>query len=364
MLLRRLNGQSDFGRMLLNVSATYKNSTIQHAIDDAIPATLQILGQRAVHPASEFWTEWKTRSGKTTGLRAVEHATGFHLAHRVPVLPGDESLLHPACEKLALQLAADDKDEHGHETLTNPAPFADVVETFVITTIPIPLAQAASSTSRRSCAEAVVVAHVLYILFYAIRLIRTPALSCRTHPIPSTWCWQDHHSRRIDPRIVTKEVPESLFDKRVLSLDLASIVAGTGIRGERGEGYLLIDELHTLLNLGKAEGSVNSGSMTKVCICERIVTGRCHDTTASTWRRTLRWSVVSSLLSPTVENTTSILRGLKIRYEVHHVVEISDDALVTAAGELEKAHRDVAIILLQILDERSLTDSQGRKVDF
>ncbi|KIJ22625.1 hypothetical protein M422DRAFT_276914, partial [Sphaerobolus stellatus SS14] len=77
--------------------------------------------------------------------------------------------------------------------------------------------------------------------------------------------------------------------------------------------------------------------------------------TASTWRGMLRWSIVSSQLSPTVENTTSILRDLK---------KISDGALVTAAGELEKADRDVAMVVLQILDEGSLTDSQGCKVDF
>ncbi|KAG8936857.1 chaperone ATPase hsp78 [Tulasnella sp. 418] len=153
-------------------------------------------------------------------------------------------------------------------------------------------------------------------------------------------------------RIVNKEVPESLQHKRVLSLDLAALVAGSGIRGqfeskfkallrdieEESEGLIcFIDELHMLLNLGKAEGSVDAGQMIKPALAR----GSLHmvgATTPDEYRKTIakdpalerRFQPVV-IEEPTVESTISILRGLKSRYELHHGVEISDAALVTAA---------------------------------
>ncbi|KAJ2917082.1 hypothetical protein MD484_g3350, partial [Candolleomyces efflorescens] len=152
-------------------------------------------------------------------------------------------------------------------------------------------------------------------------------------------------------RIVAKEVPESLQNKRVLSVDLASIVAGTGIRGqfeekfkalikdieeEAGNVICFIDEIHTLFNIGKAEGSVDGGQMIKPSLARglRLVGA----TTPDEYRKTIgkdaalerRFQPVT-IDEPTVGATISILRGLKPRYEVHHGVEISDGALVTAA---------------------------------
>lgn len=152
-------------------------------------------------------------------------------------------------------------------------------------------------------------------------------------------------------RIIAKEVPESLQSKRVLSLDLAALLAGTGIRGqfeekfkallrdieaEQGGVICFIDELHTLLNLGKAEGSVDAGQMIKPALARGLqLVGA---TTPDEYRKTIakdpaldrRFQPVT-IEEPTVESTISILRGLKTRYEVHHGVEISDAALVTAA---------------------------------
>ncbi|SJK97789.1 related to Heat shock protein 78, mitochondrial [Armillaria ostoyae] len=152
-------------------------------------------------------------------------------------------------------------------------------------------------------------------------------------------------------RIVAKEVPESLQNKRVLSIDLSAIMAGSGIRGQFEEKFkalirdieeearnviCFIDEVHTLFNLGKAEGSIDAGQMIKPALARGLqLIGA---TTRDEYRKTIgkdaalerRFQPVQ-IDEPTVEATISILRGLKSRYEVHHGVEISDAALVTAA---------------------------------
>ncbi|CAL1695239.1 unnamed protein product [Somion occarium] len=152
-------------------------------------------------------------------------------------------------------------------------------------------------------------------------------------------------------RIVAKEVPESLHNKRVLSLDLSAIMAGSGIRGafeekfkallrdiedEAGNVICFIDELHTLFQLGKAEGSIDAGQMIKPALARGLqLVGA---TTPEEYRKTIgkdaalerRFQPVT-IEEPSVSSTISILRGLKPRYEVHHGVEIADGALVTAA---------------------------------
>ncbi|KAJ7486452.1 P-loop containing nucleoside triphosphate hydrolase protein [Mycena latifolia] len=152
-------------------------------------------------------------------------------------------------------------------------------------------------------------------------------------------------------RIVSQEVPESLHNKRVLSIDLAAVMAGSGIRGqfeekfrsllqdieaESGNIICFIDEVHTLFNLGKTEGSIDGGQMIKPALARGLqLVGA---TTPDEYRKTIskdaalerRFQPVQ-IEEPTVESTISILRGLKTRYEVHHGVEISDNALVTAA---------------------------------
>ncbi|EMD39396.1 hypothetical protein CERSUDRAFT_104581 [Gelatoporia subvermispora B] len=152
-------------------------------------------------------------------------------------------------------------------------------------------------------------------------------------------------------RIVAKEVPESLQHKRVLSIDLSAIMAGSGIRGqfeekfkallkdiedEAGNVICFIDEVHTLFNLGKAEGSIDAGQMIKPALARGLqLVGA---TTPDEYRKTIgkdaalerRFQPVT-IDEPSVESTISILRGLKPRYEVHHGVGIADGALVTAA---------------------------------
>ncbi|OCF38898.1 ATP-dependent Clp protease ATP-binding subunit ClpB [Kwoniella heveanensis CBS 569] len=152
-------------------------------------------------------------------------------------------------------------------------------------------------------------------------------------------------------RIVNKEVPESLHGKRLLSLDLSMLLAGTGIRGEfetrfkallkdieESEGNVIcfIDEIHTLLNLGKAEGSLDAGNMIKPALARGLqLVGA---TTLDEYRKTIEKDAALQrrfqpiiVNEPSVESTISILRGLKTRFEVHFGVQIADSALVTAA---------------------------------
>jgi ATP-dependent Clp protease ATP-binding subunit ClpB len=144
---------------------------------------------------------------------------------------------------------------------------------------------------------------------------------------------------------------QSLYGKRLLSIDLSMLLAGTGVRGEFetrfkgllkdiedevGEVICFIDEIHTLLNLGKAEGSMDAGNMIKPALARGLkLIGA---TTMDEYRKTIekdsalqrRFQPVQ-VNEPSVESTISILRGLKARYEAHFGVQIADSALVTAA---------------------------------
>lgn len=153
-------------------------------------------------------------------------------------------------------------------------------------------------------------------------------------------------------RIVSKDVPDSLKHKRILALDLGSLLAGTKFRGEfeerlkaviqevgksNGAIVLFIDELHTLMGAGAAEGAMDASNLLKPALAR----GELHTigaTTLDEYRKHIekdaaferRFQTVYTG-EPSVENTISILRGLKERYEVHHGVQIKDEALVAAA---------------------------------
>ncbi|MCB1214353.1 MAG: ATP-dependent chaperone ClpB [Deltaproteobacteria bacterium] len=153
-------------------------------------------------------------------------------------------------------------------------------------------------------------------------------------------------------RIVNGDVPESLKNKRLLALDLGGLLAGTKYRGEfedrlkallkeitdsQGEIILFIDELHTLVGAGSAEGAMDASNMLKPALARGEL--RCVGaTTLDEYRKHIekdkalerRFQTVYAG-EPTVEDTISILRGLKERYEVHHGVRIQDNALVAAA---------------------------------
>ncbi|GHJ85338.1 hypothetical protein NliqN6_1740 [Naganishia liquefaciens] len=156
-------------------------------------------------------------------------------------------------------------------------------------------------------------------------------------------------------RIVNKEVPESLQKKRLLTIDLASLIAGSGIRGQFEEKFknllediqeaqadseggviCFIDELHTLLNLGKAEGSLDAGNMIKPALARGLkLVGA---TTLDEYRKHIEKDQALArrfqpimVEAPSVASTITILRGLRSRYETHFGVQIADSALVTAA---------------------------------
>ncbi|MEZ8448439.1 ATP-dependent chaperone ClpB [Vibrio splendidus] len=153
-------------------------------------------------------------------------------------------------------------------------------------------------------------------------------------------------------RIINNEVPEGLRGRRVLSLDMGSLIAGAKYRGEfeerlksvlnelskeEGNIILFIDEIHTMVGAGKGEGSMDAGNMLKPALAR----GELHCVGATTLDEHRQYIEKDPALErrfqkvivdePTVEDTVAILRGLKERYELHHHVEITDPAIVAAA---------------------------------
>jgi ATP-dependent Clp protease ATP-binding subunit ClpB len=192
-------------------------------------------------------------------------------------------------------------------------------------------------------------------------------------------------------RIVNGEVPDTLKDKRILSLDMGSLVAGAKYRGEfeerlkavlkdvakeEGRIVLFIDELHTMVGAGKGEGSMDAGNMLKPALAR----GELHCVGATTLDEYREFIEKDAALErrfqkimvdePSVEDTIAILRGLKERYEVHHGVQITDSAIIAAAKLSTRyiADRQLPDKAIDLIDEaasviRMEIDSKPQEMD-
>ncbi len=192
-------------------------------------------------------------------------------------------------------------------------------------------------------------------------------------------------------RIINNEVPEGLRGKRLLSLDMGALIAGAKFRGEfeerlkgvlndlsknEGQIILFIDELHTMVGAGKAEGSMDAGNMLKPALAR----GELHCIGATTLDEYRKYVEKDAALErrfqkvfvgvPSVEDTSAILRGLKEKYAVHHGVEITDPAIVAAATLSHRyiADRQLPDKAIDLMDEaasriRMEIDSKPEELD-
>ncbi|MGM9614518.1 MAG: ATP-dependent chaperone ClpB [Oscillospiraceae bacterium] len=311
------------------------------ALDTAIGKLPRVQGSQSVYPSNEFGKVIDFAEKIAQKLKdeyvSVEHLMLGIFAHETPAIKSILREQNITRDGFTAELA---KVKTGHVTSDNPEDTYDALEKFGTDLV----ARARQNELDPVIGRDLEIRNVIRILSRKTK--NNPVL------IGEPGVGKTAIAEGLAQRIVRGDVPEGLKDKTIFSLDMGALVAGAKYRGEfeerlkavleavrksEGKIILFIDELHTIVGAGKTEGSMDAGNLLKPMLAR----GELHCIGATTLDEYRKYIEKDAALErrfqpvqvdePTVEDTISILRGLKERYEIYHGVRIHDAALVAAA---------------------------------